>query len=122
MIFLLCSSSGAFALVGCSIAEVNVIFPAVDGASSFSQKHAEEESQFNDFRLLIESIQNEGAISTSAEFYAKLCSHADQIMETIEGHFHKVEVQVSFLCFYRKFLSIFVCCCEFALQVSMILN
>ncbi|KAH9778758.1 zinc finger protein BRUTUS [Citrus sinensis] len=76
------------------IAEVNVIFPAVDGASSFSQKHAEEESQFNDFRLLIESIQNEGAISTSAEFYAKLCSHADQIMETIERHFHKVEVQV----------------------------
>lgn len=98
MIFLLCSSSGAFALAGCSIAEVNVIFPAVDGASSFSQKHAEEESQFNGFRLLIESIQNEGAISTSAEFYAKLCSHADQIMETIERHFHKVEVQVSFLC------------------------
>ncbi|KAL5748875.1 hypothetical protein ACOSP7_025918 [Xanthoceras sorbifolium] len=78
-----------------SIAEDKVIFPAIGGEFSFSQEHAEEESQFNDFRCLIESIQSAGAISTSAvEFYAKLCSHADQIMETIGRHFHNEEVQV----------------------------
>lgn len=78
-----------------SIAEDKVIFPAVDGGFSFSQEHAEEESQFNEFRCLIETIQNAGAISTSeAEFYAKLCSYADQIMETIQGHFNNEEVQV----------------------------
>ncbi|KAK9039786.1 hypothetical protein V6N11_014975 [Hibiscus sabdariffa] len=78
-----------------SIAEDKVIFPAVDEELSFTQEHAEEESQFNDFRCLIESIQNEGAASTSAaEFYSKLCEHADQIMETILTHFHNEEVQV----------------------------
>ncbi|KAK6276514.1 PREDICTED: uncharacterized protein LOC18604147 [Theobroma cacao] len=78
-----------------SIAEDKVIFPAVDGELSFSQEHAEEESQFNEFRCLIESIQNAGAVSTSAaEFYSKLCEHADQIMETIRTHFHNEEVQV----------------------------
>ncbi|MFQ6632720.1 hypothetical protein Gotur_012013 [Gossypium turneri] len=78
-----------------SIAEDKVIFPAVDEELSFTQEHAEEESQFNDFRCLIESIQNEGAVSTSAaEFYSKLCEHADQIMETIMTHFHNEEVQV----------------------------
>lgn len=80
-----------------SIAEDKVIFPAVDEELSFIQEHAEEESQFNDFRCLIESIQNAGAVSTSAaEFYSKLCEHADQIMETIMTHFHNEEVQVSF--------------------------
>lgn len=84
-------------LLLCSIAEDKVIFPAVDGELSFSQEHAEEESQFNEFRCLIESIQNAGAVSTSAaEFYSKLCEHADQIMETIRTHFHNEEVQVSF--------------------------
>lgn len=78
-----------------SIAEDKVIFPAVDEELSFIQEHAEEESQFNDFRCLIESIQNAGAVSTSAaEFYSKLCEHADQIMETIMTHFHNEEVQV----------------------------
>ncbi|XVF09570.1 hypothetical protein REPUB_Repub07fG0105700 [Reevesia pubescens] len=78
-----------------SIAEDKVIFPAVDGELSFSQEHDEEESRFNDFRCLIESIQNAGAVSTSAvEFYSKLCEHADQIMETIRKHFHNEEVQV----------------------------
>ncbi|XP_022725493.1 zinc finger protein BRUTUS-like isoform X3 [Durio zibethinus] len=78
-----------------SIAEDKVIFPAVDGELSFSQEHAEEESQFNDFRCLIGSIQNAGAVSSSAaEFYSKLCEHADQIMETIRTHFHNEEVQV----------------------------
>ncbi|KAF4400862.1 hypothetical protein G4B88_004405 [Cannabis sativa] len=78
-----------------SIAEDKVIFPAVDGEFSFFQEHAEEESQFNEFRCLIETIQNAGAVSTSeAQFYAKLCSHADQIMETIQRHFSNEEVQV----------------------------
>ncbi|XP_010274617.1 PREDICTED: uncharacterized protein LOC104609887 [Nelumbo nucifera] len=77
-----------------SIAEDKVIFPAVDKELSFAQEHAEEENQFNKFRCLIESIQNAGANSTSAEFYAKLCSHADQIMDTILKHFHDEEVQV----------------------------
>ncbi|XP_057416206.1 zinc finger protein BRUTUS-like isoform X2 [Lotus japonicus] len=78
-----------------SIAEDKVIFPAVDGEFSFFQEHAEEESQFNDFRSLIEGIQNEGASSNSeVEFYSKLCSHADHIMETIQRHFHNEEVQV----------------------------
>ncbi|KAF7819891.1 zinc finger protein BRUTUS-like isoform X1 [Senna tora] len=78
-----------------SIAEDKVIFPAVDGQFSFFQEHAEEESQFNDFRCLIEAIQDEGATSNSeAEFYSKLCSHADHIMETIQRHFHNEEVQV----------------------------
>ncbi|KAE8694214.1 Zinc finger protein-related isoform 2 [Hibiscus syriacus] len=75
--------------------EDKVIFPAVDEELSFTQEHAEEESQFNDFRCLIESIQNAGATSSSsAEFYSKLCEHADQIMETILTHFQNEEVQV----------------------------
>ncbi|XWS50748.1 hypothetical protein CRYUN_Cryun12cG0113900 [Craigia yunnanensis] len=78
-----------------SIAEDKIIFPAVDGELSFSQEHAEEESQFNEFRCLIERFQIAGAVSTSAvEFYSKLCEHADQIMETIRTHFHNEEVQV----------------------------
>lgn len=81
-----------------SIAEDKVIFPAVDGEFSFLQEHAEEESQFNEFRCLIENIQSAGANSTSrAEFYVKLCSHADQIMDTIKRHFHNEEVQVQLL-------------------------
>ncbi|KAK8470487.1 hypothetical protein PHAVU_004G156022 [Phaseolus vulgaris] len=78
-----------------SIAEDKVIFPAVDGKFSFSKEHAEEESQFNEFRSLIESIQSEGATSSSeTEFYSTLCSHADHILETIQRHFHNEEVQV----------------------------
>ncbi|OWM65131.1 hypothetical protein CDL15_Pgr008718 [Punica granatum] len=77
-----------------SIAEDKVIFPAVDGKLSFIQEHAEEESQLNEFRCLIEKIQSTGATSTTAEFYTKLCSHADQIIESIEKHFHNEEVQV----------------------------
>jgi len=80
----------------CSIAEDKVIFPAVDAELSFFQEHAEEESQFNDFRCLIERIQSEGALSNSeVEFYAKLCTHADHIIKTIQRHFHNEEVQVS---------------------------
>ncbi|KAH8491823.1 hypothetical protein H0E87_021430 [Populus deltoides] len=78
-----------------SIAEDKVIFPAVGGEFSFSKEHAEEETQFNEFRCLIESIQSAGASSNSvADFYAKLCSHADQIIETIQRHFHNEETQV----------------------------
>lgn len=80
-----------------SIAEDKVIFPAVDGELSFFQEHADEESQFNQFRSLIENIQSAGFNSSSAaEFYAKLCSHADHILETIHRHFETEEVQVSF--------------------------
>lgn len=87
---------GVLFFLVCSIAEDEVIFPAV-GEFSFSQEHAEEESQFNEFRCLIESIQSAGAMSTSAaEFYEKLCSHADQIMETIGRHFRHEEAKVSF--------------------------
>ncbi|XP_020532353.1 zinc finger protein BRUTUS isoform X1 [Jatropha curcas] len=78
-----------------SIAEDKVIFPAVDGEFSFFQEHAEEESQFDEIRRLIESIQRAGANSNSAaEFYAKLCSQADQIIDTIQRHFYNEEIQV----------------------------
>ncbi|KAJ8630700.1 hypothetical protein MRB53_024023 [Persea americana] len=77
-----------------SIAEDKVIFPAVGEELSFAQEHAEEESQFDRFRRLIGSIQMAGANSTSAEFCAKLCSLADQIMDTIQKHFHDEEVKV----------------------------
>ncbi|CAK9149304.1 unnamed protein product [Ilex paraguariensis] len=77
-----------------SIAEDQVIFPAVDGEVSFAQEHAEEESEFEKFRCLIETIENAGANSSSVEFYTKLCSHADHIMATIEKHFYNEEVQV----------------------------
>ncbi|KAK4804888.1 hypothetical protein SAY86_004705 [Trapa natans] len=77
-----------------SIAEDKVIFPAVDGELSFTQEHAEEQSQLDEFRCLIEKIQSTGATATASEFYIKLCSHADQIIETIERHFHNEEVQV----------------------------
>ncbi|CAN6885761.1 unnamed protein product [Brassica oleracea] len=78
-----------------SLAEDKIIFPAVDGEFSFSEEHDEEENQFNEFRCLIEKIKSAGASSTSAaEFYTKLCSHADQIMETIQRHFHNEEIQV----------------------------
>ena len=82
---------------GCSIAEDKVIFPAVDAELSFAQEHAEEESQFDKLRCLIESIQNSGTNSSSAEFYTKLCSQADLIMDTIKKHFHNEEVQVRIL-------------------------
>ncbi|KAK1269905.1 hypothetical protein QJS04_geneDACA018521 [Acorus gramineus] len=77
-----------------SIAEDQVIFPAVDGEVSFVQEHAEEENQFTSLRRLIENMQNAGTSSTSAEFYAKLCRHADQIMETIQEHFQNEEIEV----------------------------
>lgn len=100
IIFLLCflfspSVLNTYRYSACSIAEDKVIFPAVDRELSFAQEHAKEESQFNNFRCLIESIQSAGANSTSAEFYAKLCSHADQIMDSIQKHFHNEEVEVS---------------------------
>ncbi|XP_047337425.1 zinc finger protein BRUTUS-like [Impatiens glandulifera] len=78
-----------------SIAEDKIIFPAVDGELSYFQEHAEEESNFYVFRCLIENMQNEGLKSSSAaDFYKKLCFHADHIMETIQRHFDKEEMQV----------------------------
>lgn len=77
-----------------SIAEDKVIFPAVDAELSFAQEHAEEESEFDKFRCLIESIENDGAHSSSSEFCSKLCSHADHIMAIIDKHFKNEELQV----------------------------
>ncbi|XP_038981730.1 zinc finger protein BRUTUS-like isoform X2 [Phoenix dactylifera] len=77
-----------------SVAEDQVIFPAVDGEVSFVQEHAEEERQFNKFRCLIEQIQSAGANVTSAEFCSELCAHADQIMDTIQRHFCSEEAEV----------------------------
>lgn len=77
-----------------SIAEDRVIFPAVDAELSFTQEHAEEEIQFNKLRRLIENIQSAGADSSSAEFFANLCSQADQIMDGMQKHFHSEEAQV----------------------------
>ena len=81
----------------CSIAEDQVIFPAVDGEVSFEQEHAEQEQRFNEFRCLIEQMQTAGARSTAVDFYSELCSQADRIMEKIEEHFNNEETKVSFL-------------------------
>lgn len=83
-----------FLHLDCSIAEDKVIFPALDAELCFAEEHAKEESEFEKFRCLIESIESAGANSSSAEFYTKLCSHADHIMDTIQKHFHTEEVQV----------------------------
>ncbi|XP_051225497.1 zinc finger protein BRUTUS [Lolium perenne] len=77
-----------------SIAEDQVVFPAVNSELSFVLEHAEEERRFNNFRRLIQQIQMAGAKSTAAEFYSELCSHADQIMEAIEKHFCNEETKV----------------------------
>uniref|UniRef100_A0A2P2K0V3 Uncharacterized protein LOC105113207 isoform X1 n=2 Tax=Rhizophora mucronata TaxID=61149 RepID=A0A2P2K0V3_RHIMU len=77
-----------------SIAEDQVIFPAVDAEISFVQEHAEEEIQFDKLRRLIESIQSVGANVSLAEFYTNLSVQADQIMDTIQKHFQNEEVQV----------------------------
>ncbi|KAF8727465.1 hypothetical protein HU200_019073 [Digitaria exilis] len=77
-----------------SIAEDQVIFPAVDGQISFVQEHAEEERRFNKFRSLIEQIQIAGARSTVVDFYSELCSQADEIMQKIEMHFSDEETKV----------------------------
>ncbi|KAG6601280.1 Zinc finger protein BRUTUS, partial [Cucurbita argyrosperma subsp. sororia] len=76
------------------IAEDKVIFPAVDAELSFADKHAEEEIQFDKLRHLIESIQADRAKYSSAEIHKKLSSHADQIIKTIQKHFHDEELHV----------------------------
>ncbi|MBA0666529.1 hypothetical protein Goklo_002930, partial [Gossypium klotzschianum] len=88
-----------------SIAEDRVIFPAVDAELSFTQEHVEEEIQFNKLRRLIENIQSAGADSSSAEFFANLCSQADQIMDSMQKHFHSEEAQASVLPLARKHFS-----------------
>ncbi|KAJ3695692.1 hypothetical protein LUZ60_001069 [Juncus effusus] len=82
-----------------STAEDKVIFPAVDSEVSFEQEHQEEENQFNKFRCLIEEIQRQrapagGAHTTPEEFYEDLCSHADNIIETIQKHFDSEETKI----------------------------
>ncbi|KAM6562011.1 hypothetical protein CsatB_022009 [Cannabis sativa] len=76
-----------------SLAEDEVIFPAVDAEISFAHEHAEEEIQFDKLRCLIESIQS-GEANSSSEFCSKLCSRADQIMANILRHFQNEEAQV----------------------------
>ncbi|KAG0483121.1 hypothetical protein HPP92_011205 [Vanilla planifolia] len=77
-----------------SIAEDQVIFPALDAEVSFVQEHDEEESQFNKFRLLIGEIKTAGTNSSTADAYSKLCSHSDQVIEVIHKHFQREEVEV----------------------------
>lgn len=80
----------------CSIAEDKVIYPAVYGQIPIFPDHKNEESLSNEFRCLIECIKRTGTISSAAaEFHSKICSHADQIMETLKGHFHDEKVKVS---------------------------
>lgn len=43
----------------------------------------------------MESIQRAGAESSTSEFYMNLCSHADQIIDSILKHFRNEELQVS---------------------------
>ncbi|KAL5569562.1 hypothetical protein UlMin_026137 [Ulmus minor] len=75
-----------------SIGKDKVIFPALNGATSCPNQHAEVESRFNEFWNLIQST---GAVSTSSdEFRSKFCFCIDQIVETINRHFNTVEVQV----------------------------
>ncbi|XP_031741004.1 zinc finger protein BRUTUS isoform X4 [Cucumis sativus] len=76
------------------IAEDKVIFPAVDAELSFADQHAEEEIQFDKLRHLIECIQADKVKCSSAEIHKKLSSHADQIIETIQKHFHDEEMHV----------------------------
>ncbi|KAL8531722.1 hypothetical protein ACS0TY_008353 [Phlomoides rotata] len=76
-----------------STAEEKVILPAVDAEMIQFQEHAEEESKFGKFRCLIENIESSGA-NSSAEFYSKLYSQSNHIMETVKNHFRKVEIQV----------------------------
>ncbi|XP_075521268.1 LOW QUALITY PROTEIN: zinc finger protein BRUTUS-like [Primulina tabacum] len=85
-----------------SIAEDKVIFPALDAELSFVQEHAEEKSEFDKFRCLIEYIESAGA-NSPAEFYSRLCSQADHIMETIKKHCHNEETEV--LPLARKYFS-----------------
>lgn len=62
---------------------------------SFKQEHKEEKSRFNKLRLFIENIQSTGATTSVSDFYAELCSQADQIMGTIDKHFENEETKAS---------------------------
>ncbi|KAL3731454.1 hypothetical protein ACJRO7_028346 [Eucalyptus globulus] len=77
-----------------SMAEDKVIFPAVDLELSFVEEHAAEEIQFDRLRHLIKSIQTDGANTTSAGFNTELCSHADQMIDSIKKHFQNEELKV----------------------------
>lgn len=43
---------------------------------------------------MIEKIKSAGTNSSTADFYLKLCSYADQMMEAIQKHFDTEEVEV----------------------------
>ncbi|XP_057447836.1 zinc finger protein BRUTUS-like isoform X2 [Lotus japonicus] len=85
-----------------SIAEDKVIFPAVNAEIYLLQDHANEELQFDNLRCLIETIRSAGA-NPSPEFFIRLSSHAEEIMNTILKHFENEETQV--LPLARKLLS-----------------
>lgn len=78
----------------CSVAEDEVIFPAVDAEISFVHEHAEEEIQFEKLRCLLDGIQNAEANLSSSEFWMSLSSHADQITSDVVRHFQSEEAQV----------------------------
>jgi len=79
------------------MAEDKVIFPAVDLELSFVEEHAAEEIQFDRLRHLIKSIQTDGANTSSAGFNTELCSHADQMIDSIKKHFQNEELKVCIL-------------------------
>lgn len=71
---------------------------------SFVEVHAVEKEQFNNLRILIKHIQQDGANSLTTEFCSKLCLHADQIMDTIQKHFNAEEAEVYTNMFSRPLL------------------
>ncbi|XP_050386349.1 zinc finger protein BRUTUS-like isoform X2 [Argentina anserina] len=88
-----------------SIAEETILYPAVYGELSIFQEHRNEVSLSNEFRCLIQSIKRASKNpSAAAEFHSKICSRADQMMDTLKEHFHEEEIKV--LPLVRKHLSI----------------
>jgi zinc finger protein-like protein len=62
---------------------------------SFKQEHKEEKYRFNKLRLFIENILSTGATISMHNFYAELCSQADQMMGAIDKHFENEETEAS---------------------------
>jgi hypothetical protein len=62
---------------------------------SFKQEHKEEKNRFNKLRLFIENIRSTGASTSVQDFYAEVCSQADQTMGAIDKHFENEETEAS---------------------------
>lgn len=58
------------------------------------QEHSEEESQFKNFRHLVEKVLCAGTNSSSDEFHQALFLRADQIIDSIQAHFQNEEAEV----------------------------